>query len=271
MVLPRDPKKRAAALAERPRPQLPERRAYPDPGAEPVPVVSQGPNEQSIVASGMTVEEWQLKHPGQPLGPNPEDVGQMTTDPVDGSDPEPDPLFPGTFSSVDPDGSKTRAENEDPTFPGDGSQLPEPPTQGALVISTPTEGATVPAVHDIVGGGAMAGATVELWASDRTDSAASTTTAGPNGAWGFTGDTPAHPGPITWTVKDGTSEASVSVTVAGEEPEPESDDETPWASMSRHADLDEFVTTEELEIPDDWDRLTVAQKKAWLDESSEDV
>jgi len=49
----------------------------------------QGPNEQSIVASGMTVEEWKAKHPKAVMGPAPEEIGQVTTDPVDGSRPEP--------------------------------------------------------------------------------------------------------------------------------------------------------------------------------------
>lgn len=47
----------------------------------------QGPNEQSIVASGMTVEEWKIKHPKAVLGPAPEEIGQITTDPPDGSEP----------------------------------------------------------------------------------------------------------------------------------------------------------------------------------------
>jgi len=73
---------------------------YPDPNAPKVPTGLQGPNEQSIVASGMTVEEWQRKHPRQVLGPDPEDVGQVTTDPPDGSEPE--GPFPGTGTSNDP-------------------------------------------------------------------------------------------------------------------------------------------------------------------------
>jgi len=52
----------------------------------------QGPNEQSIVASGMTVEEWKVKHPKAVLGPNPEDIGQVTTDPPDGAEPEKRPM-----------------------------------------------------------------------------------------------------------------------------------------------------------------------------------
>lgn len=55
--------------------------------AEPVPVNKQGPNEQSIVASGMTVEQWKKLHPGEELGPDPEDIDQVTTDPPDGSPP----------------------------------------------------------------------------------------------------------------------------------------------------------------------------------------
>lgn len=47
----------------------------------------QGPNEQSIVASGMTVEEWKAKHPKAVMGPAPEEIGQVTTDPADGSRP----------------------------------------------------------------------------------------------------------------------------------------------------------------------------------------
>jgi hypothetical protein len=48
----------------------------------------QGPNEQSIVAAGSTVEEWKKTHPHQPLGPAPEEIDQITTDPPDGSDPD---------------------------------------------------------------------------------------------------------------------------------------------------------------------------------------
>jgi len=49
----------------------------------------QGPNEQAIVAAGMTVEEWKAKHPKAVMGPAPEEIGQVTTDPPDGSYPEP--------------------------------------------------------------------------------------------------------------------------------------------------------------------------------------
>jgi hypothetical protein len=59
------------------------------PGVKPA---MQGPNEQSIVASGMTVEEWKFKHPKAVLGPNPEDIGQITTDPPDGSEPQMRPI-----------------------------------------------------------------------------------------------------------------------------------------------------------------------------------
>lgn len=52
-----------------------------------VPINEQGPNEQSIVASGMTVEQWKKLHPGEPLGPEPEEIDQVTTDPPDGSPP----------------------------------------------------------------------------------------------------------------------------------------------------------------------------------------
>lgn len=46
---------------------------------------TQGPNKQSIEAAGISVEEWQAKHPKQELGPDPEEIGQETTDEPDGS------------------------------------------------------------------------------------------------------------------------------------------------------------------------------------------
>jgi len=269
------------------------REPYPAPGTKRPDTLEQGPNEQSIVASGMTVEEWKKKHPRQRLGPNPEEVGQMTTDPPDGSEPQPDPIYPGTFSSVDPDGSKTRADNQDPLIPPGGLT--------GLTILTPEDGATVPAVHDVAGGGAEPGAAVELWASDNESSPVATTTAGANGAWAFAGDTPARPGELTWRVVSGESSDEVTITVEEEDavqdpkdpnaPQPEpaeqpapapeddgGDDEggeeegddgpSPWSSMTRHADIDAFVEEEQLEVPDDWASKTVAQKKAWLDEAS---
>lgn len=57
-----------------------------------VPPALQGPNRQSIVASGMTVEEWKFKHKKAVLGPDPEEIGQITTDPPDDSEPEPRPM-----------------------------------------------------------------------------------------------------------------------------------------------------------------------------------
>ena len=86
-----------------------------------MPDAKQGPNEQSIVASGMTVEEWKKKHPGRELGPSPEDVGQMVTDPPDGS--EPQPPFPGTGTSVDPDGTLSSPPEEESPAP---APVPEP-------------------------------------------------------------------------------------------------------------------------------------------------
>ena len=59
------------------------------PGVKPA---LQGPNEQSIVASGMTVAEWKFKHPKAVLGPSPEEIGQITTDPPDGSEPKKRPI-----------------------------------------------------------------------------------------------------------------------------------------------------------------------------------
>lgn len=38
-----------------------------------------------------------------------------------------------------------------------------------------------------------------------------------------------------------------------------------WDAMTRHADLDEFAS--DLDTPDDWTTMTIAEKKAWLDEN----
>ena len=94
-----------------------------------------------------------------------------------------------------------------------------------LAITTPTEGATVPPIHDVTGTGAAPDAEVELWSGDRDpllDTPNATTTADASGNWGFTGDTPATLGPVTWTVTCDENEgmASVSITVSDEEPVP---------------------------------------------------
>jgi hypothetical protein len=86
---------------------------------------------------------------------------------------------------------------------------PEP----ELTITSPEEGATVPAVHDIIGIGAGAAADVELWSDPELSAPNATTVADAEGNWGFTGDTPATLGDVTWTVRSGGSEASVNIHV----------------------------------------------------------
>jgi hypothetical protein len=95
---------------------------------------------------------------------------------------------------------------------------PEPPEPepGVVVIMSPTEGSTVPPIHDIIGYGALPDAEVQLWYAGQDpgeDPPAATTTADAEGDWGFTGDTPAALGPVTWGVFSGGSLATVNITV----------------------------------------------------------
>jgi len=90
------------------------------------------------------------------------------------------------------------------------------PEPSVLTITSPEEGATVPAVHDIIGIGAGADADVELWSDPELSAPNATTVADAEGNWGFTGDTPATLGDVTWTVRSGGSEASVNIQVVDE-------------------------------------------------------
>jgi hypothetical protein len=93
---------------------------------------------------------------------------------------------------------------------------PVEPEPSVLTITSPEEGATVPAVHDIIGIGAGADADVELWSDPDLSAPNATTVADAEGNWGFTGDTPATLGDVTWTVRSGGSEASVNIHVGAE-------------------------------------------------------
>jgi hypothetical protein len=44
-------------------------------------------------------------------------------------------------------------------------------------------------------------------------------------------------------------------------------EEVPWVAMHTHAKIDTFVADEKLELPETWADLTVADKKAWMDEN----
>lgn len=75
---------------------------------------TQGPNKQSIVASGMTVEEWKKKHPNQELGPDPEEIGQETTDEPDESKVVPrTPASESAPLNADPAGVAAKPEGEE--------------------------------------------------------------------------------------------------------------------------------------------------------------
>ena len=98
---------------------------------------------------------------------------------------------------------------------------PGPEPVPGLAITSPTEGSTVPPVHDILGIGAVPNAEVQLWYAGQDpgeDPPASTTTADASGNWGFTGDTPAALGPVTWGVYSDDVLVTVSITVEEEAP-----------------------------------------------------
>jgi hypothetical protein len=64
--------------------------------------------------------------------------------------------------------------------------------------------------------------------------------------------------------------ASESITIAGTPAvvvAPAPPVETPWASMTRHADIDEFAISTRQNQPEGWTTMTIAEKKAWLDEN----
>jgi hypothetical protein len=42
-------------------------------------------------------------------------------------------------------------------------------------------------------------------------------------------------------------------------------DPAPWHSMTKHADLDQYMDDQQITEPDGWDSMTIADKKAWLD------
>jgi hypothetical protein len=148
--------------------------------AEPVAPKDQGPNEQSIVASGMTVEEWEKAHPGQPMGPAPEEVDQVTTDPPDGSE-------------LTEEESLAAAEKVFPNQP--------PPIDAAAA-----EARSGTSVVD-------------------------------------------QPNPETSDVDTG-----------------EDDDLPPHGTLTTHGQLDAYLNDNGIAQPDGWNGMTVASKKAWLDQ-----
>ena len=62
----------------------------------------------------MTVEEWKIKHPKAVLGPEPEDIGQITTDPPDDSEPEKRALEEADRRERDVRGSSAPVTRNDP-------------------------------------------------------------------------------------------------------------------------------------------------------------
>lgn len=87
-----------------------------------------------------------------------------------------------------------------------------------LAITSPTAGATVEPVHDVLGV-ALPGSTVGLYSIPGSGTAVATTIADPFGTFLFTGDTPVTPGiDMAWFVRVGVIEsAPVSIHVAGEQ------------------------------------------------------
>lgn len=43
----------------------------------------------------------------------------------------------------------------------------------------------------------------------------------------------------------------------------------PWDALTRHDDLNEFISSRGIEEPEGWDKLTINQKKEWLSENFE--
>jgi len=100
-----------------------------------------------------------------------------------------------------------------PSELGEGGGPDPGPEPVAFAITEPLEGAVVPPVHDIIGVGANPGALVELV---HMETQVAVTNADDEGNWGFTGDTPASLGAVTWVARSEGREASVNITV--EEP-----------------------------------------------------
>ena len=97
---------------------------------------------------------------------------------------------------------------------GGGGTDPEP-EPGVLTITSPAEGATVPPIHDIIGVGADPDAPVDL---AHAGTVVASGFADATGAWGFTGDTQASLGDVTWVVRSSGQEAYVNIHVVEEEP-----------------------------------------------------
>jgi len=43
--------------------------------------------------------------------------------------------------------------------------------------------------------------------------------------------------------------------------------EFPWDAMTSHDEVDDFLDDEIGDQPEGWDRMTLAEKKTWLDEN----
>jgi hypothetical protein len=170
--------------------------------AEPVPTNEQGPNEQSIVASGMTVEQWKRLHPGEELGPAPEDIDQVTTDPPEGGPPPPEASLEmaAYFNpAVKVEGHPAQVEAQQKLTDAAAAQESEEQSGGAQGSSP----GSAPAMSDQSGSG----------------------TGNPNQP----AATPDH------------------------------------ASLTTHAQLDKYTAKNGIDTPAEWDTLTVAGKKDWLD------
>jgi hypothetical protein len=64
--------------------------------------------------------------------------------------------------------------------------------------------------------------------------------------------------------------ASESITVAGTPAvvvAPAPPTTSPWADMTKHADIDQFVRDNGISVENDWNTLNLANKKQWLDEN----
>jgi hypothetical protein len=176
----------------------------------------------------MTVEEWRRKHPKQVLGPNPEDVGQVTTDPPDGSIPE--PPYPATGTSVDPAGTLSAAGPEQLAEQAD----PQPDQDNSQVDQQEIVPSGVPAPEESLSGPSMGSGTgIEP----------------PEGA--------AVPG-VDAEMPERVEEESAE--------EEEEDDSTPWNDMTRHAEIDEYANHNGVTTPAEWATMTIAQKQEFLDD-----
>lgn len=178
-------------------------------------------------------------------------------------------LMPPEYSAIHPELEGETPEGWETDNAG-GGEVDPTPDDYVLVITSPTEGATVAPIHDVSGSGAPAGAPgVTLWYSISGSEFAmvDTTDADPDGNFMFAGGEAAAVGPLTWQVRFGEYHSlPVNITVAAASTHGPGEHRE-WEGFTTHAQFDALIDHLFESRPNAWAAMTIAQKKAWLDEN----